>query len=419
MDTVVFDKTGTLTDEQPHVTQIHPWGDYEENEILRYAAAAEYTQTHPIAQAILQEARTRDVYIPAIDEATYRIGYGLTVTADSRPVHVGSFRFMEMEEIFIPPSIREVQAVCHNQGHSLVLVAMDYQVVGAIELHAAVRPEAKAMIQGLRQRNIKHIYIISGDHDTPTQKLATALGIDHYFPETLPESKADLIEQLQQEGRSVCYIGDGINDAIALKKAEVSISFRGASTIAMDTAQVILMDQSLNQLCRGLRARGPGPGASASDYGGFQDYGPDPRLWTGADRRHGTIEAIVREVATARASQTILCGSRINGGGLVCAPEDRHGARHKQSVELDRVVLDSVGSVDRGPTIGVHEDGYAIQRHGRVPTALGQPLGVGDLDCRRETSADAVVSSGPCILFQADELGHCHGSQQADDGNNH
>ena len=126
---------------------------------------------------------------------------------------------------------------------------MDYQVVGAIELHAAVRPEAKAMIQGLRQRNIKHIYIISGDHDTPTQKLAAALGIDHYFPETLPESKADLIEQLQQEGRSVCYIGDGINDAIALKKAEVSISFRGASTIAMDTAQVILMDQSLNQLC--------------------------------------------------------------------------------------------------------------------------------------------------------------------------
>jgi Cu2+-exporting ATPase len=92
------------------------------------------------------------------------------------------------------------------------------------------------------------MYIISGDHEAPTKRLAAELGIEHYFAETLPEKKASLIAKLQEEGKSVCYVGDGINDAIALKKAKVSISLRGAATIATDTAQVILMDKSLNQL---------------------------------------------------------------------------------------------------------------------------------------------------------------------------
>ena len=95
---------------------------------------------------------------------------------------------------------------------------------------------------------IKEIYIISGDHTTPTKKLAAELGIDHYFAETLPQDKANLIEGLQNEGKFVCYIGDGINDAIALKKSQVSVSLRGASTVATDTAQIILMDESLKQL---------------------------------------------------------------------------------------------------------------------------------------------------------------------------
>jgi Cu2+-exporting ATPase len=90
--------------------------------------------------------------------------------------------------------------------------------------------------------------IISGDHEAPTKKLALKLGMDDYFSEVLPEEKANLITQLQAEGKSVCYVGDGINDAIALKKANVSISLRGASTVATDTAQVILMNQKLDQL---------------------------------------------------------------------------------------------------------------------------------------------------------------------------
>ena len=249
VDTIVFDKTGTLTEEQPHVGEIHAYNGYTVNEILRYTAAAERNQAHPIARAILSEAKARELDLPTIEEAEYKMGYGLTVSIDNKQVHIGSSRFIEMMEITIPTRIRQSQEACHAQGYSLVMVAIDEQVVGAIELHPTVRPEAQGIIRELRQRHLKSIYIISGDHETPTKKLAEELGIDHYFAQTLPEQKAELIEQLQQEGKSVCFIGDGINDSIALKKAQVSISLCGASTVATDTAQVVLMDESLVQLC--------------------------------------------------------------------------------------------------------------------------------------------------------------------------
>jgi Cu2+-exporting ATPase len=125
------------------------------------------------------------------------------------------------------------------------MVAFEEELVGAIELHATVRPEARILIDRLHKRGMT-TYIISGDQEAPTRRLAHLLGIDHYFANTLPENKADLVEKLQLEGRQVCFVGDGINDAIALKKANVSISLRGATTVATDTAQVVLMDGTLN-----------------------------------------------------------------------------------------------------------------------------------------------------------------------------
>jgi P-type E1-E2 ATPase len=130
-----------------------------------------------------------------------------------------------------------------------VLVGVDGAVGGAIELHAAVRPEVRDIVKGLRARGIKHLAIISGDHEAPTRKLSEALGMDRYFAQVLPADKADYVEKLQKEGRKVCFVGDGINDSIALKKANVSISLRGASSIATDTAHIVFMEQGLSKLC--------------------------------------------------------------------------------------------------------------------------------------------------------------------------
>lgn len=247
VDTVVFDKTGTLTLEQPHVGKIHRMGAADEEMLLRFAAAAEQRQSHPIAKAIMLEAGARQLVLPAISAAAYEVGYGIQVTVDGKKVRVGSRRYMEVEQLVLPEAGVQIAESAHAQGHSLVYIALDDQVAGAIELEPTVRPEAKRLVDFLHDRGIE-TYIISGDHDAPTRRLAEQLGIRHYFAETHPEQKAAHIIRLQETGRFVCFVGDGINDAIALKQAQISISLRGATTIATDTAQIIMMDQTLAQL---------------------------------------------------------------------------------------------------------------------------------------------------------------------------
>lgn len=247
VDTVVFDKTGTLTLSQPHIKKIHVANNLSEDELLTYTAAAEYRQTHPIALAILQAAKERQLDLPEIDEAKYEVGYGIKVSIEDKVVSVGSARFMKMQGIEIPTAIETLTEYAHDNGYSLIHIAINDVLEGTIELHPTVRPEAKAIIREL-QANKKTCYIISGDHERPTRHLAKQLGIDHYFAEVLPEDKAELVMDLQKQNKTVCFIGDGINDSIALKKADVSISLQGASTIATDTAQIVLMTESLNQL---------------------------------------------------------------------------------------------------------------------------------------------------------------------------
>ncbi len=248
VDTIVFDKTGTLTLSKFSVAGIHRCSHYDADEILAYAAASEQRHSHPIAAAIVEEADKRHVALPPSDQSEYSVGYGIKILIDKEYVYVGSDRFMEREGISIPSSIAEIIGRSHSEGNSVVLIARSESLIGAIELAPMIRPEAALVIQQIKKRNMGKIYIISGDHEIPTKKLAEKLGIDHYFAEILPHQKAEIIENLQTSGKTVCFIGDGINDAIALKKAQVSISLRGASTVATDTAQIILMNENLDHL---------------------------------------------------------------------------------------------------------------------------------------------------------------------------
>ncbi|MFN8494522.1 MAG: heavy metal translocating P-type ATPase [Caldilineaceae bacterium] len=247
IDTIVFDKTGTLTLEQPTVCHVYPTEGMTKAELLMLAAAAERRQSHPIAKAIVEAAEAHGGLLPATEETQYEIGFGLKVRIADQEVLVGSQRFMLLEGVIVPDETLQIQAVCHEQGHSMVMVAIDKKLAGAIELQPTVRPEAKAAIQTLAARGLTP-YIISGDQEAPTHILAGQLGIDHYFANVLPQDKAALVAKLQAEGRKVCFVGDGINDALALDQADVSVSLRGATTIATDTAQVVLMSQDLGHL---------------------------------------------------------------------------------------------------------------------------------------------------------------------------
>lgn len=249
IDTVLFDKTGTLTRERPEVGEIVAANGHKAQDVLLYAAAAERKFHHPIALAILHKAEEMGLDLPATDDTQYQVGYGIRVGVNGHVIRVGSRRYMEMEGIAIPAEVdRKLEAV-HADGDTMVMVGIDDQLGGALELRAALRPEVKDIIQGLRQRGIKHLAIISGDHEAPTKKLAEELGMDRYFAQVLPADKADYVKKLQAEGRKVCFVGDGINDSIALKEANVSISLRGATSIATDTAHIVFMEQGLGKLC--------------------------------------------------------------------------------------------------------------------------------------------------------------------------
>ncbi len=249
VDTVLFDKTGTLTREKPEVHRIFCGDGFAEEEILTWAAAAEQRFSHPIARAILERFSRSGRMLPALDSSKYRIGYGISVEIGGRLVRVGSRRFLQQEKVRVPPALDRQMRELHARGHSFVCVAAGDELAGVLELRTSHRPEAEEIITGLRARGVDHVAIISGDHEQPTRRLAEHLGVDRHFAEVLPADKARYVELLQAEGRTVCFIGDGINDSIALKKANVSISLRGASTIATDTAQIVFMEDSLARVC--------------------------------------------------------------------------------------------------------------------------------------------------------------------------
>ena len=262
VDTLVFDKTGTLTQEQPVIIAIHLvrhadeldlQAAWDEDTVLAYAAVAEAHQSHPIARAIRAEAVARRLTLPTVGEteedASYHAGFGVRVNVAGRQVHVGSNRFMVQEGIAIPAEIGYLQETSQRQGHSLTMVALDGQLAGVLELQTVLRPEVKSVLAELRAtKRLRSIIVISGDGAAPTRRLAQEIGADEFYAEVLPAGKAELVAGLQKAGRKVCFVGDGINDAVALKQANVSISLRGATTAATDTAHIVLMEESLQQL---------------------------------------------------------------------------------------------------------------------------------------------------------------------------
>jgi heavy metal translocating P-type ATPase len=249
IDTVLFDKTGTLTRERPELGRIIASRGFTPEQILQFAAAAETKFRHPIALAILDKAHELNLELPATHETKYRVGYGITVTVQRHKVCVGSKQFMELEGVALSANVMEEVKQAHLEGNTVVMVSVDGQLGGAIELHAAVRPEMRQVVHGLRDRGVKHIAVMSGENDSLTCKLADSLNLDHCLAQVFPADKAEYIMRLQNEGRKVCFVGDGINDSIALRQANVSISLRGASSLATDTAHIVFLEEGLSKLC--------------------------------------------------------------------------------------------------------------------------------------------------------------------------
>lgn len=249
IDTVLFDKTGTLTHEVPEVSNIIVVNhQFSSKDILIYAAAAEQKFTHPIAKAILEKAKEQKLILPKIEDSKCHIGFGIQVDLGGKEIKVGSARFMEREKIKLPEKVKEELQRLSRDGGTIICVAVDNHLAGIVELQNSHRPEALAVLEALRKRGVKELVLISGDNEAATKKIAEMLGMDRYFSQVLPEDKANYVRKLQKEGRKVMMVGDGINDSVALSYADVSVSLRGASDIATDVADVVMMDGGLSKL---------------------------------------------------------------------------------------------------------------------------------------------------------------------------
>ena len=239
---VVFDKTGTLTEGRPALRQVVAVAVREE-EILALAAAAEAFSEHPLARAVVEEAFRRGIAPPEVQDFESVAGQGVRAHLGASRLIVGSPAFLVAEAVDLPAEagrIRELEA----QGLTVIGVARDGVLLGLLALGDALRPDAAETVRRLHTLGIR-TSLITGDNEEAARHFARAAGIDEVHARVLPAGKATLIRQLQQSAR-VAMVGDGINDAPALMQADVGIAFGGGADIAIESADVIILNQRLS-----------------------------------------------------------------------------------------------------------------------------------------------------------------------------
>ncbi|MBV9386115.1 MAG: heavy metal translocating P-type ATPase [Chroococcidiopsidaceae cyanobacterium CP_BM_ER_R8_30] len=249
IDAIVFDKTGTLTQGNAAVVAIQTADEsIPATVVLTLAASAEQGNTHPIASAITRYAEENGVQTCACETWHYWIGMGIAAQINGQKVFVGSERLMQQEGIDLDHIHRRYPDI--NSGiHSRAYVAQDGKLLGVILYTDPVRPESKSEIARLRSQSID-TYMLTGDNQRVADEVASQLGIkpSNIYAEAFPERKVEIVRQLHDSGKTVAFVGDGINDSAALAHADVSISFAGAIDLARETADVILMNDNLQDL---------------------------------------------------------------------------------------------------------------------------------------------------------------------------
>ena len=249
VDTIVFDKTGTLTGGTPQVFEVVPTTDVSLADVARFAASTEARQRHPVAEAIRRFAARAKLDVPEADlgSSAYSVGFGVTARVLGREVAVGGTRFLKGRGVSLDRAAPIVERHQHA-GASSVLVAFDDELVGVIGYADEPRKESAGVVEALKQNGRRQVVLMSGDARAPVQGAARAVGVDRAFWELLPEDKAERVRELQREGRIVAMVGDGINDAPALAVADVGISLEGGTDVALETADVVLLEGGLQKL---------------------------------------------------------------------------------------------------------------------------------------------------------------------------
>ena len=248
-DTIVFDKTGTLTRATPQVVDVVPFSGCDEREVLQLAACLEEHFPHSMANAVVRAAKERGISHEEMhSEVEYIVAHGIASRVGNERVVIGSHHFVFEDEKCTIPASEQQKFDELKPEYSHLYMAASGQLVGVICIADPLRPEAAAVLNGLRALGIKNTVMMTGDSERTAAAIAKQVGVDHFFAEVLPEDKANFVQKAKAEGHTVVMIGDGINDSPALSAADIGIAINSGAAIAREIADVTIKADSLEEL---------------------------------------------------------------------------------------------------------------------------------------------------------------------------
>ena len=248
-DTIVFDKTGTLTRATPQVVEVVPFSGCNEREVLQLAACLEEHFPHSMANAVVRAAKERGISHEEMhSEVEYIVAHGIASRVGGERVVIGSHHFVFEDEKCTIPAAEQQKFDTLKPAYSHLYMAASGQLVGVICISDPLRPEAAAVLNGLRALGIRNTVMMTGDSERTAAAIAKQVGVDRFFAEVLPEDKANFVQQAKAEGHTVVMIGDGINDSPALSAADIGIAINSGAAIAREIADVTIKADSLEEL---------------------------------------------------------------------------------------------------------------------------------------------------------------------------
>ncbi len=249
---VVLDKTGTLTEGKPKVTDVFSAKGFNEEEILRLDAAAEEKSNHPLSKAVLEEVAKRKLTLPQEVEKFASIsGHGVEAVVSGKHILVGTVKLMQDRKVDIAPLKNDIDRLL-NEGKTLMILAVDEKIAGVVAAADTVKESAYLAVSKMKELGLE-VVMITGDNKQTGEAIGKKLGIARVFAEVLPEDKAKYVKQLQDEGKFVAMVGDGVNDAPALAQADIGIAIGAGTDVAIETANIVLMKSDPIDILRAIR----------------------------------------------------------------------------------------------------------------------------------------------------------------------
>ena len=251
INTIVFDKTGTITEGKPVVTDIIIVNDMDENEVLKIAASGEKSSEHPLGEAIVKECEKRKLGFYKVDKFESIPGHGIEVEINNKTILLGNKKLMNDRNINII-NIESKSDLLAREGKTPMYISMENEIVGIIAVADIVKENSLRAIEKLHEMGIE-VAMITGDNKKTAQAIASQVKIDRILAEVLPQDKSREVKKLQEEGKFVAMVGDGINDAPALAQADIGIAIGSGTDIAMESADIVLMRSDLMDVLNAIK----------------------------------------------------------------------------------------------------------------------------------------------------------------------